>query len=234
MGNAIDSRVVITVDGLAGCGKTSLAKGLARKLGYVHFHTGALYRTVGLLALEKKIDLEDEAAVVELLTSTQIRLIENSEASVEIMVGSRNFSEDKRLSLPTTSQAASVISKHQLVRSSLIALQREALPQRNLVAEGRDMGTVIFPDAKAKFFVETAPQVRIARRIKQLLEDNPDFSAEQVNLLKKDMEIEVLERDRRDVERVVAPTVPAENAIVIDNSSETLTNVVERMYAFVS
>lgn len=234
VGNQDKPRKVITVDGLAGSGKTTLAKALAKRLNYVHFHTGAIYRVVGLLALSTGINLQDEAGIVAILKSNPIVLRHNPGLGVEAWVGQEHLSKDQRLNLPATSEAASTVAQHPLVRAELVQLQREALPGFNLVAEGRDMGTVIFPDAVLKFFVVADLDVRIKRRISQLASARQRISQDQLNLLKKEMEIEIVERDKRDSQRPVAPTVAAQDAIVIDNSTERLTDLVEKMYDLVS
>ncbi|NLF25817.1 MAG: cytidylate kinase, partial [Deltaproteobacteria bacterium] len=131
---------------------------------------------------------------------------------------------------PEISEAASLAASLGEVRAALITAQREAFSEHGLVAEGRDQGTVIFPDAELKFFIKADVEVRVMRRMAQLYPNHADFDAERLNSLKKEMEIEVVERDRRDQERSVAPTLPASDAIIIDNSRQTLTQLLQNMY----
>ena len=131
---------------------------------------------------------------------------------------------------PEISELTSIAASYPEVRAALVDVQRSAFPGLPIVAEGRDMGTVIFPDAPLKFFLEVAPEVKLTRRIAQLSESKPDMSDQEAKGLKDKMKIEIEERDKRDAERDVSPTLPAEDAHTINNSSEELTRIVEKMY----
>ncbi len=225
------ARTVITVDGLAGTGKTTLSRLLAQKLGFIHFSTGLLYRVVGYLALKHNIDAEDGGQLAQLLSQNQIRL-ESDGLSARVLVNGQDISP--QLHSPRVSEATSKIARHAEVRNALIDVQRSAFGDLPLVAEGRDMGTVIFPEAKVKFFVQASEDVRVARRLAQLKQDAGGNERCDFKDLESQMRIEILERDQRDASRELAPTCAAQDAIIIDNSSETLTQVVENMYAAVS
>lgn len=224
----LGNRKVITIDGLAATGKSSLAQALATKLNYTIFTSGLLYRLLGFAAKRSGINLDKEA---DLLSHFEKQKFEIA------LVGGKNRallnSEDVTQDLFSTeiSEASSRISVHPAVRNMLLNLQREVFPGKNIVAEGRDMGTVVFPEADLKFFIEVKPEMRIKRRLDQIRKGRtlPD---EELKLLKEKMEIEVTERDIRDTERSVSPTIPAADAIIIDNGAETLTEVVEKMYDF--
>ena len=221
-------RIVIAVDGLAGSGKTSISKALAARAGCVHMSTGMLYRAVGTLALRAGIDPRDAAALEAEIKRHRAELRLGPDRSSQVWLDGENISA--LIYTPKVSEATSVVSQHRVVRAGLVDAQRRAFPGQDMVAEGRDMGTVIFPDAAVKFFIQTAPEVRVERRMAQLYGDVSGFSQDQLNRLKKELEVEVLERDERDANRALAPTVPAEDAILVDNSTEKLTKVVESMY----
>lgn len=221
-------RNVITVDGFAGSGKTTISKLLADKLNYVHLSTGLLYRAVGLLALKEGVDVNDPLALKNMILAHKIELIMGPERSGVVLVDGQDVSRE--LHAPAVSEAASQTSRHREVRGALSSAQREAFPGVNLVVEGRDMGTIIFPDAPLKFFVSVNPETRVKRRIIQLHGPQALNDPELMARIKRDIEIEILERDKRDSERDVAPTKPAQDAILIDNSAETLTLVIQNMY----
>lgn len=225
----MEKRVVITVDGLAGTGKTTLSKKLAERLGYRHFSSGILYRAVGAIALRAGYDLQDSLAVGKILKEHTLELIGVKEYGSQIVVDGQPVGSDT-LYGPEVSEATSIIAQLEQIRADLIAVQREVFPGENLVAEGRDMGTTIFPDAPLKFFVTIQEEVAIERRLTQIVAARGNISESELKSLKERMKIEISERDARDRARKVSPTLPAEDAIVIDNSSETLTRVVQNMY----
>ena len=222
----MQKRKVITVDGLAGSGKTSLSHALAQKLGFAHLNSGLLYRAIGLICIRSKLDTKDQGAIVAELRKHSIALVE-AKLSLD------SVDETEACRDPKVSEVTSTVSALPKVRAYLIQMQREVYPGQDLVAEGRDMGTVVFPDAPLKFFVNADPLVRVARRLKQL-SGSLGQDAKKLELLKKTMEQEIIERDRRDTERAVSPTIPATDAIVIDNSAQSLTETVQTMYALAS
>jgi cytidylate kinase len=222
-------RKIITIDGLAGSGKTSISKALAEKIGYIHFSTGLLYRTIGYLALEANLNIEEPRLVSEFLNNKLIKLI-NENNSIVVLVNNQKLSAD--LHIPKVSEITSKVSEIEIVRKFLLPVQKEALPDTSFIAEGRDMGTVVFPDADLKFFIEVSLQTRVERRLKQL--ERPNMSENERNSLIKQMEVEITERDNRDTNRSISPTVAASDAIIIKNEAQTLTQIVEKMYDLVA
>ena len=221
------TRKIIVIDGLAGTGKTSLAKMLAEKLGYVHLNSGTVYRGVGLLALDNKIPTDDEAALEKMLSEHVMELVLNDKGESRLLIDSSDVGD--KIFTREVSQAASQIAALPKVREFLQAIQRSAFPSaKGLVADGRDMGTVLFPDADFKFFVKVDSGIRAERRVAQLYPDQKD--ANELERLKKELLTEIDERDMRDVERDIAPTIPADDAIIIDNTQATLTQTLENMY----
>ena len=222
------NRTVIAIDGLAGSGKTTLSRKLAERLGFVHMSTGMLYRAVGYLCVRDGINSEDPTALAAAVKAHSIELRLGQKESSEVWLDGVNIV--KKIYSPEVSEATSKSSQYKEVREALVFAQKEAFPGADLVAEGRDMGSVIFTDALVKFFVETAPEVRVARRIEQMHGSLDNYSEHERNSLIKEAEIEVLARDERDSQREIAPAKPAPDAIMIDNSSKTLTEVVQTMY----
>lgn len=217
-------RSVVTVDGLAASGKSALAAGLAARLGFGHLNSGLLYRAVAFLALEQGIALEDEGQVVSLLQSHSLGLELNAQAGTDVSIDGvvRNLD----LSSEPISRGASIVSQYSGVRDYLTAVQRNAFLPHGVVAEGRDMGTVIFPDARVKFFVQACVDIRAERRYRQLVERGQSAVLDEIKR-------EISERDERDTTRQVAPTKPADGAFIIDNSTGTLEATIERMFQVV-
>ena len=223
------TRAVITVDGLAASGKSALCSALAKRLNYVHFSSGALYRAVGFMVLKEGKTPSSSEGVLQLMDQNRIEMALAADNSCKVLINGSDPGE--ALFSPDVSQATSISSSLREVRQRLLPLQREAFPEKNLVAEGRDMGTVVFPEAVLKFFIVADPAVRAQRRLKQL---SQGLSPQEVKLLKEKIEIEISERDLRDTERSESPTKAAKGAILIDNSLQTLTVVVDTMYYHVS
>lgn len=213
-----EERKVITVDGHAGSGKTTLARRLAERLGYSHFSSGLLYRGLGLLALRHGVALQDEQSLVELLSHHEVAIIADSKGK-SILCIDGTVQNESEVQATDVSEASSIVSAFPAVRKALVPFQREAFPGTNIVAEGRDMGTVIFPDAPVKFFVEVDVDTRVTRRLAQI-----GVSEDSEETIRR----EIIERDKRDSERDCSPTKAAEDAVIIDNSS-SLEEVLGRM-----
>lgn len=208
---------VVAIDGPSGSGKGSLAGSIAKRLGFHLLDSGAIYRLLALKALQQGADLEDEAALIELLREFDIRFEPGEELTIPFLDG---IDVARELRQERTGDAASRVAQHAGVRGNLLQLQRGFFRAPGLVADGRDMGTVVFPDARFKFFLWASPEIRAERRYKQLI--TMGLSANIADLL-----AEIEERDERDRSRSVAPLVPAEDAVVVDSSLLDLTQVVE-------
>lgn len=221
----MQKRKVIAIDGLSATGKSSLSKLLAKEIGFVHLSTGMIYRAVAYLTERENIDYTNPKEIVDKIKDFKLELILKDSSAV-MLIDREDVSEF--LYTPKISERTSIISAYKEVREFLIIPQREAFPGENIVMEGRDIGTVIFPDADIKFFIEVNLETKVRRRIAQL-SLGKELSGEELESLKKDMEIEIVERDKRDAGRSVAPTIIAEDAIVIDNSQDGIEETIKKM-----
>lgn len=229
MSSTSTGRAVITVDGLAGSGKTTLARLLAQDIGFIHLNSGLLYRGLGWLAIQHGLERAGEAQLLELLAGHRFSLVVDEQGASRLQIGSTVRGDE--LFDPSVSDAASRLSPFEGVRSALLDAQREAFPGYPIVAEGRDMGTVVFPGASLKFFITADAGIRASRRLAQLEQQRGGITEEQREELKRALEQEITERDRRDQQREISPTVAARDALTLDNSSVTLTDMVKAMYA---
>lgn len=224
----MQKRKVIAIDGLSATGKSTLAKELAKKIGFVHLSTGALYRAVAYVTLKNNINHNNISEVLKELNKHTFNLILKDSSAVMIV---DNEDVTSYLYTPKNSEMTSILSAVEEVRSFLIEPQRNAFSDQNIVIEGRDMGTVVFADADAKFFIKVNTETKIKRRIAQYCEGK-NLTNEELENLKNDMRIEIVERDYRDEHRDVAPTIPAKDSFVIDNSKDGIENVLEKMMFF--
>ena len=208
---------MVAVDGPAGAGKSSASRALAHRLGFGYVDTGAMYRAVGVLAAERGIDPDDAAALGRLVAGLDFELARDGE---RLLVGGRDLSAAIRL--PDAGELASRISTHPAVRQRLVALQRALGAGGGVVMEGRDIGTVVFPDAPVKLYLTADPTARAARRAAELR-----ARAERVD--EAALARELAERDRRDAGRAHSPLRPAADAVVLDTTALTLEEVVEAM-----
>jgi len=209
-------RLTIAIDGPAGSGKSSVARRVAALLGYLYLDSGAMYRALALKALERKVPLEDEARLEALAKETRIELkaptpeLEAAGAKNRVFVNGEEVTREIRTA--EVAQAASRLATIAGVRRVLVAEQQRAGAGGGVVMEGRDIGTVVFPEAELKIFLEASPEVRAERRWKEHQEKGETFTREEV------LE-EVRVRDRRDREREVSPLVRAEDAVLVDNTA---------------
>ena len=213
----IDKPWVIAIDGPSGSGKGTLARTLAREFNFHLLDSGAIYRLLALKSLQQGIDLDDETRVAAQIDDLDIRFEAGDELAIPFLDG-RQVADQLRLE--STGDAASRVARHPAVRERLLALQRGFLRPPGLVADGRDMGTVVFPDARFKFFLHASVEIRAQRRYKQLI--NMGLSANIAQL-----QADIAERDERDQHRSVSPLRPAEDALVVDSSLLDLTQVTE-------
>jgi CMP/dCMP kinase len=210
---------VVTIDGPAGAGKSSASRALAGRLGFAHIDTGAMYRAVGVLAHERGIPLDDDPKLAALLAAWRFEL---DAPTGTILVDGRDLSTVIRR--PDAGELASRVSTRPIVRERLVALQRQLGAGGGVVMEGRDIGTVVFPDALVKLYLTASPDVRAGRRARELRAAGE--AVDEAVLAR-----ELAARDRRDAERAHSPLRPAADAVVIDTSAIPLDAVVDAMEA---
>ena len=210
---------VLAIDGPSGAGKGAVSAAIARRMGWNLLDSGAVYRALALASLERSVAAEDEDGLVALAAALQLDFVPG-EDGIEAVLDGRPVGE--MLRGENVSLQASRIAAIPAVRAALLDLQRSARRPPGLVADGRDMGTIVFPDAELKIFLDASVEERAERRYKQLKAKGESVI---LSRLFRDMQ----ERDRRDRERAVAPTVPAADAVVVDSTRLSLDQVIERV-----
>ena len=212
--------LLITIDGPAGAGKTTVSRKLAKALGYRYIDTGALYRAIALAASERGVADDDDAALDSLCANLSLEFTVE-EHGLRLMLDGRDVTD--RIRSPQITMLASAISARPVVRGHLLTVQRNLGASRRAVFEGRDMGTVVFPDADVKFFLSADPSIRARRRYEELVAKGG--AAPSITSVEQDM----AERDRNDSTRRSAPLKPATDAIHIDSSTLGIDGVVALM-----
>jgi cytidylate kinase len=219
---SVTSPFVVAIDGPAGAGKSTAAKRLAARLGFAFLDTGAIYRTLALIGRRRGLDWGDAAALATLAEKLGIAFVPEVDGVNRVVVEGEDVTPDIRT--PEISDGASRVSAHAPVRAALLGLQRRLAAAGSLVAEGRDMGTVVFPDAAAKFFLTASPAERARRRAQELTAAGRVVDHDAVLR-------EMLARDQRDSTREVSPLRQAADAVLIDSEGMSPDEVVDRMVA---
>lgn len=202
--------IAVAIDGPAGAGKSSVAKAAGEQLGFIYVDTGALYRTVGLAALRKGIDASSKAEVEVLLKEISVEMDFSEEGGQVVLLNGEDVSGLIRT--PEVSMAASDISALPVVRTYLLSLQRNIAKTKNVIMDGRDIGTVVLPDAKVKIFLTASPESRAERRYKELVEKGTETTL-------KDVLKDVIKRDYNDTNRKAAPLRPAVDSVLVDTTN---------------
>lgn len=216
--------IVITVDGPSGAGKGTLCHALADKLGFDFLDSGAIYRILALAAVKHGIDFENELALAELGRNLNVKFVpENNE--IQVILDGENVGDQIRTA--EAGQNASKIAVYPQVREALLQRQRDFRSTKGLIADGRDMGTVVFPDAEIKFFLDASAEERTKRRVKQLQEKG--FNANFDEIL-----AEIKERDFRDRNRPVAPLIPAKDAMILDSTHLSIEEVIQQALYYIA
>ncbi len=210
--------IAIAIDGPAGAGKSTIAKLAAKELGFIYVDTGALYRTVGLAATLNNVEPKDSPEVDELLNSIKVELTFNDKNEQIVLLNGEDVSS--KIRTPEASMMASAISAVPAVRAYLLDLQRNIAKTNNVIMDGRDIGTVVLPDAKIKIFLTADPEARAKRRYDELIEKGMDVKYE-------DILADVIQRDYNDSHREIAPLKPAEDSITVNTTDYNLEQSVE-------
>ena len=213
-------KLIIAVDGPSGAGKSSVTAKLAQKLNIIQLNTGALYRAVGLYCLQNNIDPSNEKEVDNNLKNIKIcvKYIDGKQAT---FLNDKDVSDD--LYTPEVTNACSISSQLKNVRELILAIQRSSANEQSMIVEGRDIGSVVLPNADFKFYIDASPEVRATRRIndEKNINDNLDYET----VLK-----DIIERDRRDMTREISPLVKAPDAIYVNTDNMNIEQVVDYMY----
>lgn len=210
----------IAIDGPAGAGKSTIARAVAKELGYVYIDTGAMYRAVGLYVLRKKIELSDEKKIVEALPLLDISLSYDDEGVQHVLLNGEDVSSAIRTE--RVSEAASVVSQYKAVREKLVALQQALAKRTSVVMDGRDIASKVLPDADTKIYLTASVEERARRRARELQEKGEPCN---IKAVEKDIE----ERDYRDMHRAQSPLVRVEDAVLVDSSDLTIDETIDRI-----
>jgi cytidylate kinase len=209
---------VITIDGPSGVGKSTISRKIAQTLGYAYLDTGAMYRAVGLYLIKNEIDLSNDVAVQAALENVRIELLPSPGENDDTRVLLNGVDVSVAIRTPEMSMIASQVSALPLIRARMTALQQEIGAAGCVVAEGRDTGTVVFPSARYKFFLDARPEERARRRVLQLRARGEAVDEQQILQM-------TIERDKNDRERAIAPLRQAEDALAIDTTSRDIDEV---------
>ena len=215
--------IAVAIDGPAGAGKSTIAKKASEQLGFIYVDTGAIYRAVALACIDSNISIDDLESVEALLPGLDIRIIFfNGEQ--HILLNDTDVSE--RIREENVSMAASRVSAIPQVRSYLLDLQRDFAKRDNVIMDGRDIGTVVLPNAQVKIFLTASPEVRAKRRVLQLEEKGMEADFDKILF-------DIVQRDFNDTNRKTAPLKPAENAVTVDTTELTLDEVIEKIVSII-
>jgi cytidylate kinase (EC 2.7.4.14) len=220
----MDSKFSIAIDGPAAAGKSTVAKLVAKQLNYLYIDTGAMYRALTWKALQTGTDPEDEEALYRLLLQTDIRLEKMRDGLQQVYVDGKKVTEDIRL--PDVTKHVSAVSRHETVRREMVRRQRKMASSGGVIMDGRDIGTVVLPDAEVKIFLKASVEERARRRHEENLRRGIPSSLEQIKE-------EIKRRDKIDTEREIAPLKKADDAVEIDTTSLTIEEVAERILQIV-
>jgi len=212
--------MIIAVDGPAGAGKSTVARLLAKELGFLYIDTGAMYRALTLKAIAKKIEIKDTSSLIDMAGATHLDLTNNPDGSLKILLDGQEVTELIRQ--PEITKLVSDIAKIRDIRKVMLGLQRRLGQERDSVLDGRDIGTVVFPDADKKFYIDAEFKERVNRRYKELI-----GLGQEVTL--SDVEIDLHNRDLMDSTREIAPLKKADDAIYIDTTDMSIEEVVEKL-----
>lgn len=216
--------MIIAIDGPAGAGKSTVAKILAHKLGFLYIDTGAMYRALTLKALEEKIDIKDEHKIIEVASKANIDLINNRDGSLKVLLDGRDVSCQIREARIT--KFVSDIAKIKGVRDLMLGLQRGFAKRGNCVLDGRDIGTIVFPNADKKFYIDADFKERVSRRHKELNDLSQDVTL-------NDVQSDLANRDSIDSTREFAPLKKADDAIYIDTTNMSIEEVVNKISSYI-
>ena len=212
-------KLVITIDGPSGAGKSTISQLLAERLNYIYVDTGALYRIVALKVKQEEIDPDNEKALSSICSRLDVSFKQQN-GKLRVILEGKDVTEEIRT--PEMSLLASRVSAKKVVRDALLGIQKKFGEDGGIVVEGRDMGTVVFPQAELKFFLDASLETRGERRFKQYLEKGKKFDRNQIIR-------EIEKRDLDDSKRVLSPLKPADGAIVIDSTKTGIEEVVAEM-----
>ncbi|TEB05307.1 Cytidylate kinase [Pelotomaculum schinkii] len=212
----------IAIDGPAGAGKSTVAKLVAKSLGYLYIDTGAMYRAVTLKALRDGADLNDHQKLGRLASNVLISLKAGSDGNLTVLMDGEDVTEEIRL--PAVSNSVSLVAKVPAVRRKMIELQKEMAAGGGVVMEGRDIGQVVLPDARVKIYLTAATGERARRRWKELADKG-------INVDRRQIEEDICNRDFIDTSREMDPLAPAPDAVIIDSTSCTVEGVVDLIVA---
>jgi len=207
----MSNNIVVAIDGYSSCGKSTLAKALAKKLHFIYVDSGAMYRAVTLYFLRNKVDLHNHDAIVEALKNVHLNF-HSRDYQTHITLNDEEVSEEIRL-MPVSENVSAIAAIHD-VRVEMVKQQQRMGKSKNIVMDGRDIGTVVFPHAQVKLFMTADPKIRAERRFKELAPKNPEITLEEVfeNLA---------HRDYADTTRAESPLTRAEDAVILDNTDLT-------------
>ena len=212
--------MIITIDGPSGVGKSTVSRSVARILGFIYLYTGAMYRAVALQVQRSTVDINEDKELESMLNNTEISFRKNKNDDLVLMLNNEDVTD--KIRTPAISRLSSDVATKGAVRRKLVQVQREIGKTGNIVAEGRDMGTYVFPGAGFKFYLDATLDERARRRWEQLKQSGNDADLENVKN-------EIIKRDAQDKERSESPLHPARNAVIIDTTKLSADEAADRI-----